>query len=111
MARFSLIILFAFMATGMFIIKNRVIDLENELAGINAKITEDQKALHVLKAEWTYLNDPARIRDLSTRHAGMKPIDGGRIISFAAVPFKEGSAPASRGGFIRVSYAPANPRE
>lgn len=99
------------MATGMFVIKNHVIDLENELESINSKITEDQKALHVLKAEWTYLNDPARIRDLSTRHARMKPIEGGRIISFAVIPFKEGQMPAARNGFIRVSYAPSNIRE
>lgn len=111
MARFSLIILFALMATGMFVIKNHVIDLENELDAINARITQDQKALHVLKAEWTYLNDPARIRDLSSRHASMKPIEGKRIISFAAIPFKEGQSPTPRNGFLRVSYSASSIRE
>ncbi|MGN0905313.1 MAG: hypothetical protein ACI4PW_09175 [Alphaproteobacteria bacterium] len=109
MARFSLILLFAFMATGMFIIKNRVIDLESDLERINAQIREDQKALHVLKAEWTYLNDPARIRTLSSRHANMKPLRGEQIISFSAIPFK--NQDKAEAGLIRVSYAPLLNRE
>lgn len=103
MARFALIALFAAMATGMFVIKNKVIALENELERINAQIRDDQNALHVLKAEWTYLNDPKRIRDLSERHVHMKPLRGEQIISFSAIPFK-----TDRGGkenIIRVSYA------
>lgn len=112
MTRLSLIFLFAAMATGMFVIKNRVIVLENELETINARIQSDQKALHVLKAEWTHLNDPSRIRELSTRHAKMKPVKGEQIISFSAIPFKsdtfdtptrKATAPA---GIIQVSYAP-----
>ena len=103
MARFALIALFAVMATGMFVIKNKVISLENELERINAQIRDDQNALHVLKAEWTYLNDPARIRNLSENHVHMKPLRGEQIISFSAIPFK-----ANRSGkenIIRVSYA------
>ena len=53
MARFVLILMFAVMATGMFVIKNRVVGLENELESVNAQIRSDQKAIHVLKAEWT----------------------------------------------------------
>lgn len=105
MARLTLIVIFAAMATGMFVIKNKVITLENELEQINMRIKEDQKALHVLKAEWTYLNDPARIRLLSSRHARMKPLRAEQIISFSAIPFKK--APAENKGFIRVSFAAA----
>ncbi|HBO59391.1 MAG TPA: hypothetical protein DD624_05730 [Alphaproteobacteria bacterium] len=104
MSRFVLIMMFAAMATGMFVIKNRVIGLENELSAVNTQIRADQKAIHVLKAEWTYLNDPQRIRALSERHAAMKPITGERIISFAAIPFKNKQAET---GLIRVSYASA----
>ncbi len=99
------------MATGMFAIKNHVINLEGELSRINTQIKSDQRALHVLNAEWTYLNDPSRIRDLSVRHAGMKPIRAERIISFSAIPFRD--APAAvpsatrENGFIRVSYSPS----
>ena len=105
MARFVLIALFAAMATGMFVIKNKVIVLENELEQINAKIREDQNALHVLKAEWTFLNDPARIRNLSEKHLHMKPLRGEQIISFSAIPLKANRS--GEGNVIRVSYATA----
>ena len=80
--------------------------MENELDAINARITQDQKALHVLKAEWTYLNDPARIRSLSTRHADMKPLRGEQIISFSSIPFKTPETQADN-HIIRVSFATA----
>ncbi len=105
MARFVLIALFAAMATGMFVIKNKVIALENNLEQINAKIREDQNALHVLKAEWAYLNDPARIRNLSEKHLHMKPLRGEQIISFSAIPFKTDRT--DEGNIIRVSFASA----
>ena len=103
MARFALIALFAVMATGMFVIKNKVISLENELERINTQIRDDQNALHVLKAEWTYLNDPARIRNLSENHVHMKPLRGEQIISFSSIPFKTNRIGDEN--IIRVSYA------
>ena len=108
MTRFFLILMFVAMATGMFVIKNRVIGLEKELASVNAQIESDQKAIHVLKAEWTYLTDPHRIRVLSERFAQMKPIKGSQIKSISALPLKNGQTAT---GVIRVSYAPAAKRE
>ena len=93
MARFALIFMFALMATGMFVIKNKVIALENDLERINAKIREDQNAL----------NDPARIRHLSENHIHMKPLRGEQIISFSAIPFKTDRT--GKENIIRVSYA------
>ena len=93
------------MATGMFVIKNEVISLENNLQEINAQIKEDQESLHVLKAEWSYLNDPSRIRALSKRHANMKPLSSEQIISFSSIPLK--SDPQGKNQIIRVSFATA----
>lgn len=93
MGRVVWFVLFAITVIGMFVIKNRVIGLENELNGIKAQIQTDQKAIHVLKAEWAYLSNPDRLRTLSKTHAGMKQIDGGRIITISALPFK---APATK---------------
>ena len=105
MAKLVLIALFAAMVTGMFIINNKVIAAENDLERINAQIRNDQNALHVLKAEWTHLNDPARIRNLSENHIHMKPLRGEQIISFSAIPFKADNN--GNGKIIRVSYASA----
>ena len=36
--------------------------LERELTQLDAKILRHQEAIHVLKAEWAFLNEPARER-------------------------------------------------
>lgn len=103
MGRVVWFLLFAVTVIGMFVIKNRVIGLEKELNGIKAQIQTDQKAIHVLKAEWAYLSNPDRLRALGQRHAGMKQIEGNRIITISALPFKE---PEQKPSVVRVSYSP-----
>ena len=55
----------------LFVVKYQVQDLESVLVGYNNKIIEDQEAIHVLKAEWSHLNQPSRLRKLAKRHLGM----------------------------------------
>lgn len=103
MGRIVWFLLFVVTFTGMFVIKNRVVGLENELNAIKAQIRTDQKAIHVLKAEWAYLSNPDRLRALGKRHAKLKQIDGSRIVTISALPFKD---PEPKAGLIRVSYSP-----
>ncbi len=49
----------------LFSIAFAVEDLESELAAINSDIERERESLHVLNAEWTYLNRPDRIEDLA----------------------------------------------
>lgn len=106
------VVLVVAVAAGMFIIKNEVVSLEKELAEINAQILTDQKEIHVLKAEWTHLNDPDRVRDLGERYANLKPLRAEQIISFSAIPFKAAPQTATaQTGLIRVSYAADSGRE
>ena len=59
----------------LFVVKYQVQDLEGELVQFNRAITEDRQALHVLKAEWSYLNQPARLKALAERHLGLGSIE------------------------------------
>jgi len=59
----------------LFVVKYEVQDLEGELVGYNRTISEDRQALHVLKAEWSYLNQPARLKALSERYLGLGGIE------------------------------------
>ncbi|MBT7943062.1 MAG: energy transducer TonB, partial [Alphaproteobacteria bacterium] len=54
----------------LFVVKYQVQDLEGELVAYNRSITDDRQAIHVLKAEWSHLNQPARLRDLAERYLG-----------------------------------------
>jgi hypothetical protein len=40
----------------------------------------------VLEAEWSYLNDPARIGALAERHLGLAAIPGERVVGFQDLP-------------------------
>ena len=72
---------------GMFVTKNQVQNLENELASINRNIEEDVKTIHILKAEWSHLNNPSRLRALATKHISLNQVKAEQIINYSALPF------------------------
>lgn len=72
---------------GMFVMKNQVQNLEYELASINRNIEEDVKTIHILKAEWSHLNNPSRLRALATKHISLNQVKAEQIINYSALPF------------------------
>ena len=72
---------------GMIVMKNQVQNLENELASINRNIEEDVKTIHILKAEWSHLNNPSRLRALATKHISLNQVKAEQIINYSALPF------------------------
>ena len=70
-----------------FIMKNQVQDLEKELNRINRDISEDIKTIHILKAEWSHLNNPSRLRQLAAKHISLNPVRAEQIINYSALPF------------------------
>ena len=73
-------------ALTLFQIKQEVRDLEEEIAATQRTILENQEAVHVLEAEWSYLNAPARIATLAERHLGLASIPAERIVGFDDLP-------------------------
>ncbi len=71
----------------MFTFKYKVKNLENELITINRQISEDNKAVHILKAEWSHLNNPARLRKLNNKVIALNPVKPEQIIDYANLPF------------------------
>ena len=68
--------------------KNQVQTLEKRLVGINRNIEEDIKTIHILQAEWSHLNSPARLRKLAGKHIMLKPVQAEQIINYSQVPFE-----------------------
>ena len=68
------LILATFVGTGLFIVKNKVQDLEDKLKKINSDIGVEKMEQHVLQAEWSHLNETNRIRELISRHLELKPL-------------------------------------
>lgn len=73
-----LIILFC-SAYGVFQVKYRVADLRKDLAEINRQLEQERDAIHVLKAEWSYLNQPDRLRNLAQRHLKLEALTVAQI--------------------------------
>lgn len=87
------------MGVGLFFVKHEVKEQEARLAELNQEIQSNQEAIHVLKAEWSYLNDPARLRALSEKFLSMKVMGPAQIASLDTLP---SAVPA-----IAVARAPA----
>jgi hypothetical protein len=87
---------------GMFVVKYKVQALEDELTAKREQIARDRGAIRVLDAEWTYLNDPERLRRLSAQHLGFGPAVPQNVIDIAGLPMRD---PAARAGLP----APAAP--
>ncbi len=86
---FALLLLIALIAAiGVFVLKHQVQKLEAELASVHREIVTDQEALHVLKAEWSHLNQPERLKDLASRYLSLVPLAPGQIVRFEALPFR-----------------------
>ena len=73
-------------AIGLYNIKDKVQDIEAELARTEAQIISDREAVHVLRAEWAYLNKPGRLAELSERYLDLQPLDHSHLVSFEGLP-------------------------
>lgn len=70
----------------LFVLKYEVQALEEELARMHGDVLRHQEAIHILEAEWSYLNQPARIADLTGRHLELQPLAADRFIRFDEIP-------------------------
>ncbi|MDH5489919.1 MAG: hypothetical protein OEX17_08335 [Rhodospirillaceae bacterium] len=70
-------VLFLLMAGGisvvLFSVKYQVQDLEEKRISLINEIMDEKRAIHVLNAEWSYLNDPSRLSNMSTHYLDLKP--------------------------------------
>ncbi len=63
----------------LFVVKYQVQDLEGALTQINREIYDNRQAVHVLKAEWSHLNEPNRLRYLIARHLNLGPLENAQF--------------------------------
>jgi len=91
------LLLAAAISVVLFAVKYQVQELEGELTAIERGIVKEERAIHVLRAEWAHLNDPARLRQLAERHLGMGPISARQLESFDGLAERQpAEAPAAR---------------
>lgn len=78
------------LALVLFSVKYQVQDLEEELSELKTRIAAEQRATHVLRAEWSYLTEPVRLRRLADRYLHLAPLTPSQLGTFAALPKSPG---------------------
>ncbi len=77
------IILSLVAGAALFYLKYTVEQKETQLTEMQAQYLEDQKALRVLKAEWTYLNSPQYLQELTRKYLTVRPLGYTQVASWA----------------------------
>jgi hypothetical protein len=72
---------------------HRVKAQAQELAALDAQIAREAEAIRVLKAEWTFLNQPDRLQDLARRHLALSPTGASQIVVLTSLPIRGGASP------------------
>ncbi len=82
---------------GLFQLKYQVAQKAAFVKNLKLELNRDREAIRVLRAEWSHLNRPDYLQDLSIRYLALRPpLDSQIKTSPAAIPFRpEGAGPVS----------------
>ncbi|SMF70996.1 cell division protein FtsL [Tistlia consotensis] len=70
----------------LFETKHKVQTLEDQLLTTERQIHQERETIEVLRAEWSYLNQPSRIEALAEKYLGLKPMTPQQIVSVDRLP-------------------------
>lgn len=90
-ARFSTItwiLFFCIAASALHLVKYRVQDVKDDVVALQTSIDAEHQSLQLLQAEWSYLNRPERLQQLSARYLSMQPISPEHMVRWSDVPMK-----------------------
>lgn len=76
----------AVLAIGLYLVKYSVQDVQRNVATLKSELSKEKESLHLLNAEWAYLNRPDRLRQLADRHLDLVPLDSRRIETVDVLP-------------------------
>ena len=108
---FVLIVAVIGLSVGLYDIKYKAEDAVRHARQLERRIANEREAIRVLRAEWSYLNQPERLQELASRYTELRPLSDGQIGSFEDVPMPHMAddfyAPSARqplggyaGGFV-----------
>lgn len=96
------------LGVALFMVKHEVQRREEQLAGLHRQILASQEAVHVLEAEWSYLNRPDRLEALVRRHLNLVPLDTRRLGSVELLPMRlPAPAPGDGTAVVEATVAAA----
>lgn len=66
---------------GTYTLKHKVIHMESQLSRLKRETVKLKESMHVLNAEWAYLNRPERLQQLAQDKLGMSHTSHEQFIS------------------------------
>lgn len=97
-------------AAGMtnFLVKQTVQTLDDQLTQVKRKTAEDQKKIHDLTADWTFLTQPELLSDLNGRYIHLVPISPKQIVgNLDGIAMRPAPAPQEAPPAVAQVSAPA----
>ncbi len=85
---FCFVMFAVFSAVGLFVLKYHVKADENHLKQLHRGILNNQRAIHMLQAEWAHLNDPARLEQLVASQTNWQKIDISQLKKLDDIPLR-----------------------
>lgn len=86
----------------LYFVRYQTQNTQSEIAGIEQRILEEKEAIHVLRAEWSYLTRPERLKQLTAQLKDMEPVTQQKVIALTDIPLQE----APEGLAEAASHAP-----
>jgi hypothetical protein len=77
---------FAALSMGLYLVKYTVQDVQRNVTQAKISLAVEKESLHLLKAEWAYLNRPDRLRQLADRHLDLVPLDSRQVGEIEVLP-------------------------
>ena len=65
-----------------YAIKQKVIELDNDLSRVHRSMAQYQESMHILNAEWAYLTRPSRLQILVENHTHLNQSQGVSLVSY-----------------------------
>ncbi len=88
---------------GLFQIKFKVQNLHRELVELKLQLEQEKSSIHVLKAEWAYLNQPERLDRLAKKFLDLVELKPEQIM-LATNDIEKKSINNENGKLIKTSY-------
>jgi len=93
--------------TGLFLLKYEVRAMEEQLVRIKQQTMNNLESVHVLKAEWSLLNQPARLEDLGRRLLSLEPVIAQQSAAITDIPMRPEPVRHDAAGTDSAEGAPA----